>query len=229
MNRVDWQAYLDGSLSGTDREAAESMLAEDPGARAELEGLKAFRTAIRLAASEEAPIGALEGALQRTVFGASETKAPRTRRIWAWPVAAAAAAAILFFLFRGPTISSGEIGSLATADAVAAARWAKDRVGIASPAVSLAGMGRLELVHCGRGWACFDYVVDGQRFHLYVTPAKGDWAGCEEREVGGRRYYVGDDVGWTAGTLAFRVKGGTEELRLRIAEQAANEIDAQLL
>lgn len=48
--RIDWQMYEDGLLSQQDLQAAEEALRSDPRARMELEGLRAFRRAVRDAA-----------------------------------------------------------------------------------------------------------------------------------------------------------------------------------
>ena len=57
---VDWQAYEDGLMSKEDLAKVEALLASDPEARAELEGLRRFKSSLAsLKDAEPVPIGSL--------------------------------------------------------------------------------------------------------------------------------------------------------------------------
>ena len=87
--RIDWQAYMDGSLDQNSRDVAERELAENPSARQELQNLKLFVSTVRNAAlAEPVSIERLEALMPRS------RPEPSARRVslsnWALGFAAAA-------------------------------------------------------------------------------------------------------------------------------------------
>jgi hypothetical protein len=224
--RFDWQKFEDGTLAPDDQKRAEELLKHDEQAQKELEGLRHFRKAVRKAAmSEPFP----EKKLEKILSGVADPEPTG----WRWQRFAvpgmAAAAVIAFALFaigqQNPLNStkSTEI-RYALNDPVQLATQVTQRAGFTPPALTLAGLGSLEGAHCDDGYACFDYMVDGEIYHITMRLDQMLLQSCTEKiSKNGIDYSVGRGIGWCDGTITYMVEGPREETRWRVAEAAAHE------
>lgn len=164
--RIDWQAYMDGSLSDSERVVAEQMLLSDPKARRELEGLENFVSTIRnVGISEDVPMERLNALLPAYKKQAKRSWIPRLA-FGATMAAAAAMAAILI----APRILGPERNELETSNPVTATAWAAKHLQMDIPVMDLGSGTELFLVHEGKGKCCFDYKVHGDTYHVNVRP-----------------------------------------------------------
>lgn len=164
--RIDWQAYMDGSLRDSERVAAEQMLLSDPKARRELEGLENFVSTIRnVGISEDVPMERLSALLPSSKEQAKRSWIPRLA-FGATMAAAAAMAAILI----GPRLGANERNELETNNPVTATAWASKHLQMDIPVMDLGSGAELFLVHEGKDKCCFDYKVHGDTYHVNVRP-----------------------------------------------------------
>jgi hypothetical protein len=206
MKRIDWQAYLDGSIEPGERREAERLLREDPQAQRELDGLKSFVSAVRQAGLSEAP-------------QAGGRRGRAALKVGAGLLATAAVLILAFFLTldpmrlnRAPTRETFAIES-----PTEAASWVVEKTGMPAPELPL-GEARLIGARYGRGWACYDYQLEGNDYFLYMSRDATPLQKAERVvERDGMRYYLGQGVGWEHGELAFYLRGGEEERRLDLA------------
>ncbi|MCH8979835.1 MAG: hypothetical protein IH945_11425 [Armatimonadetes bacterium] len=223
--KIDWQMYEDGLLEPEQIRKAEEALASDEGARKELEGLREFRKMVRKSAMRErVPHGRLREIL-RTVAG--RDRRPAWRLFGALAATTAVAAVLVIFAF----------GLLPSADTTevyrsfkspqAAQSWASHRSGMNLPTIELASLGRMKGVHSTVGWACYDFDVDGWLVHVYVR-AGPVVEGCDLVIRDGRTYYLppgSNTVCFSQRGMTFTVDCGDEDLRWRVAKQAAQEVE----
>ena len=208
---VNWQEYLDGSLGPEEMEMARALLAQDAGARKSLEHLKAFRKEVRRAClSEPVPLKRLEESMRGL---RSRTRA--SGRMWTWAIAAAAAIAVAFFTARREP-RQVELANLTSFES--AGRWLRDDTAAEIPTMRFENA-RLVMAERGPDWGCYCMVMEGRLVHVRI----GEEAILPGSGVvrGGRRFVVADHVSWRKGSLTFRVYGGTEELRWKIALRLA--------
>lgn len=229
MSKMDWQAFDDGSISDEARQEAVERLKDDAAAHRELEGLKLFQKTIRQRCLEEqVPHDKLNGMLAR-VCG----KPVRTRPAYVLPAVAVAACALgAFFIFRPKPEpikfdTSPQLVAVSTHSPAAAADWVKKQSGIKVPVITLAGVSsRIEGARCGSCWMSYDYLVEGEKYTIYV---KQSWHAFDKvnrsefRE--GREFYVADDgIGWYChGGMSYFVVGGDVDGRWKVALAACKE------
>lgn len=232
MGEIDWGAYLDGSVTDAERARIETLLASSEAARADFEGFKEFRAALRNAAlADPVPIERLEALLAKAAGRKSRSVfAPRVA------FALAAAAAILALIgwrtwFYDPMLPLVmRVGaSLETSDPVSAAQWVSQRTGWHVPVVTLAGMGQFIGVELGDDWFCYDFDVRGRRVHLFMHSDKERFNGLKATEVANHRLFLGDGVGWTCCHLAYVLKGADRSLLIECALRMEAELDRQHL
>ena len=224
--KIDWQMYEDGLLEPEEMRKAEEALASDEGARKELEGLREFRKMVRSSALREpVPHGRLR-AILRTVIG--HDRRPAWRLYGALAATAAVVAALAFFAI-GLLPSKVDAPEYRSFESPQAAQiWASNLSGLNLPAIELASMGRIQGVHCAEAWACYDFTVDGQLVHVYMR-AGAVASGCDTLVRDGRTYYLtpgSETIFFSQSGLTFTVHCGDDDLRWRVAKQAAQEAEA---
>lgn len=227
--KVDWQAYLDKSLSREETDRAERLLKTDPLARSELDALVSFQAALRSAGMcEPVPIASLESSLSAIVNQRPVVKG--------WRLAVAACVAIVAIVFAMSRIGSvprvvdaptSPEMALETTDLHRAYEWAYANSGVDAPVLALADTARFNFVHCGKDWVCYDYEYLGKTIHVYVFKSNTRPSGCTtvKREEGD--LFIANN-GATAAFLTmgltYRFSGGTKEECVRLAEVAMKEL-----
>ena len=222
--KIDWQMYEDGLLEPEQMREAEQALARDEGARKELEGLREFRKMVRSSALREpVPHGRLREIL-RTVTGRDRRPAWRLYGAVAATAAVAAAVAVFAIGLLPSKVDAVDYRSFESPQA--AQSWASARSGLNLPTIELASMGRIQGVHCAEGWACYDFTVDGLLVHIDIRA--GDVAaGCDTVVRDGRTYYLtpgSETVFFTQNGMTFTIHCGDDDIRWRVAKQAAQEV-----
>ncbi len=224
--KIDWQMYEDGLLEPEDMRKAEEALANDEGARKELDGLRAFRKMVRASALREpVPHGKLRSIL-RDVIG----RQPAWRLYGAVAVAAASMA-WLASVVLGP-VPGGPSDEVYQSfkSPQAAQTWASNRSGLNLPAIQLTSIGQVQGVHSAPEWACFDFMAGDQLVHIFMQ-AGDPPTGCETVLMEGREYYVplgSQKVCFTQNGVMFTVNCNDEDLRWRVALRAAQEAELVL-
>ena len=215
--RIDWQMYEDGVLSPEEMKEAESMLKNDDGARRELEGLRSFRRMIRQAGMrEQVPFGRLQRILREIVGRTSWSG----RRAAVSGSVAAAVLVLAFFAWKnGPLGGEGAGDVKHFASVEGAVQYATPVSGLDLPTFELGEVAEFEGVHCGKEWACFDYIVDGKSVHVYIQ-IKSEKGDCRIFDRDGFRYYVSDAIEFDHQGLTIQVSGGDEGLRWQVAQAA---------
>jgi hypothetical protein len=219
--RIDWQGYDDGLLSAEDRRSAEEALQTDPGSMAELEGLSAFKSAVREAGLREpVPVRRLEAMLSKVARPARPVGRSR------WAMVAAAAACLALLAWAGVSMFGGRgdvLEERRSFDSMPeACAWAADVSGLPVPSMREFSSGALDSVHAGDGWACFDLVADGSLVHMTVASGLATTAGCEvvETEFGDVFYHtMTRSVSFNKDDLHYTLKGGERETMLKVARE----------
>ncbi|MEQ1821995.1 MAG: hypothetical protein ABL949_05775 [Fimbriimonadaceae bacterium] len=194
MNSINWHAYLDGSLSSSEREIAEQILATDPAARARLDNLKSFISQIRdTGLSEEIPLKRLQSQLQ--------TVQPEPKiSLWSWkPLLAAGAVAAIAFAVYWPTAAPGN--HILTSNFEEASTWMKEANGIGYPNLKFAGA-TLVASERDKNSGCFCMRVGQKMVHLRFSKESTAANGFEKCIV------EGCDFLKRPGCAAFQCSGG---------------------
>jgi len=218
MNGIDWQAYLDGSLSPEDRARAETALRESESARRELDGLRAFVGSVKEAAlSERVPYDRLDALMPKS----------KPQRRWNWRIgavglAAAAVLVVAFIATRPKAYIHDE--SIETSDPVVAANWVQPMMPFKVPAIDLGEKLPLFRLHHGRDSCCFDYMAHGEVYHVNVLLHPRRQAGREVRLATGITAHQGRGVAWSQGNLAFFVVGPEPETALEVASATSQSL-----
>lgn len=79
--------------------------------------------------------------------------------------------------------------------------------------------GRVVRSNRGTNWGCVDYLIDGQQYCVSVQPLPGCFHKLRDHK--GCKIKPGEGVGVVAGKYGIWVEGGTEDMRLKIAETLA--------
>jgi hypothetical protein len=225
--KIDWQDYEDGMMSPDERMEADRLLAESEEARAELEGLRAFRTAVRRAClAEPVPSARLRRSLSRSVGS-------RPSRRWAFPasLAAAACCAAAAWIALSPSqdqpafsaASSPMVAQVAARSPVEAQGFLSERCGMAMPKVTLAGYGRLEGATAGRDWGCYDFQVQDRKVHIYVRRDDGRLSGRPSLVHNGMPMFEREGVGWNCSGWTYYVIGAPMPILREIAGRVCDE------
>ncbi|MBS1722191.1 MAG: hypothetical protein JSS66_04190 [Armatimonadetes bacterium] len=215
MSHIDWQAYEDGSLSPELRAEADKLLATEPSAKAELEGLRSLKAAlVKTAELETIPLDKLS----RMVRKVSHPK-PK----WAWPVAGIAFAVLAFAGYKVWTNvmtvtfdDSPVAGQLCTGDPSAAAKFANERNGLKVQPVEPAPGYELSDVKAGNDWTMFQFTRGQTKCFLYVRKGETTFQGPPARHVAGNPVYLvhtrfGDGLGWVGGDYSYLLTGVPQE------------------
>ena len=111
MNEDLLSAYLDDELSGADRAAVESKLAESAEWRSVLDEVREAREAVRALPARDAPPGWWDHLLATTdadVVDLADARRRRRRRPRRWAAAASAAAAVVAVIVVGVSVVPGQ-------------------------------------------------------------------------------------------------------------------------
>lgn len=216
MNRADWDAYLDGTMTLDDRKAIDARLAEDPALLRELEGFKAFRAAIRQAGMS---VAIPEDRLQRALASTVQKPAAPPHLKWALrlsPLVAIAIVAAMVYWPQGGRDMSGDgfafvhtpaIEAITVSNPRQAAKWIFERTTIPTPPVTMGSTGKLFAARCGEGWGRFDFGVRGHTVNIYVAMSD-TFQESAKVSIGGFTYYRGaTGLGWRDNGLSFYADG----------------------
>jgi hypothetical protein len=220
--KIDWQAYLDNSLTVEERERAEQMLKESPEARRELDGLKMFVSDVRaVALSEEVPLDRLLALMPK--------EEPKVRpSLWLRPAmltGMAAAAALAFVLISGVVRPGLTLDASAgyVSDTRFASEWASKKLAMNVPDLALGDDAKLTYVHESKGKCCLDYEFNGEEFHVNVRP-KRQLAANPGKPImlkNGVKAYMGRGVRWVQGDYEMFIVGGSRENALELANRTS--------
>ncbi len=224
---TDWQSYLDGTMPASERAALEGRMALEPNLRAELDGFKAFRSALSEAGkSVTVPTVALQDVLAGVAAKGSPIPWMRMR----WSLGAVTATILILFTWlmvtRDPMAlaNSRMRDSFARPTAEQASAWVYNKIGLLVPPIPMTGSGAiLERTAVGDDWAMFEYSVQGDRFSIYVK--SGDNFDSFPKTAGteGAPQYVGPKgTGWRANGLSFYLTG-SEDMVNRMNCEATKE------
>ena len=227
--KIDWQRFDDGLLGPEERDRAIAALTSDPAAKRELEGLRSFKAAVRESAlSEPVPIANLEARLRQIVLAPSAV--PKRPPIRLPLIAAAAAiaillvAAIVVWMPEGNSVSEDTVRVSSESEA---RQIAANRSGMSVPPIDIGSIGKIQGVHAGKLWACYDYNVDGQVIHLGIDAAHCNTDGLEEVETTNGTVFIDDlnkTVHFSKGNLYFAVYGADQDARIAVAERALKSL-----
>lgn len=234
MKHFDWQAYDDGSLSREAKALADSALSESSKARSELQGLRVFRQTVRREAlQEEVPQARLEAMLD----GVLAADRRRPLQLWA-PLWAAAAALVLLSLVLIPQafqrnaaplqvqLATGPGEILMTDNPSEAREWAADRSGLALPTVSLIGTGEMKSSRADQGWACYDFIINGEHVCLTIRPDYPDLSRMQVLIHDGVEFYTGNGIAWEMDGLIYSLNGEPSGELLELALKMRQECEA---
>jgi len=221
VNKIDWQAYRDGSLSAEEIQVAESQLLSDPAARRELDGLSKFVGAVRTSGkSMDVPLSRLE----KLIPSRPTTNSNK------WVLGALAAAAIIPIAFllkpQSGSVETGGYG-FATKDPVAAAQWLQPKFAFHVPALSLGQDAPLEFVHHGgRSSCCMDYAFRGNVYHVNLLKKGSDQVrtGPHVKLSSGIEATVGRSVSWSQGEWDLHVVGPVPTDCLEVASRTSVQL-----
>ena len=244
MNKIDWQAYLDGSLSPAEMQAAKEILASDPHANGEFEGLKALREEIkRQAHGEHVPLESLNSSLKQIV---RENKTPWFAKSAVLVPTAIAACALVAFAVFSPTsqvnpINPPKVAQAQTVDLqlspfqaeieehdpVKAAKWLAEKLDRPAPVLTLANAQGSELdgVECGYCWIAYKVSYKGEHYTLYGRKESDRFDKMPPTECGDKTLYeLSDGIAWRCkGDMSYVLKGGNAKDRRTLAETAIQE------
>lgn len=225
--RIDWQAYEDGLMGAEETEMANKALRDDPAARKELDGFRSFRKMVRSAVLREpVPHKRLRAILRAIVGTAGISRVRRYALIATTAVAATAVAFVSFVALNqpGPNDDVREhFSSVGEAQA-----WASERSGLEIPNLELASLGGLESVHSAESYACFDYMLDGKRLHVFCSDRPIEKSRCIAQESDAGTLYIDradKSVKFEGqGDLTLAFYGCEEDVRIKAAETACRQV-----
>jgi hypothetical protein len=216
--RIDWQAYLDGSLTESERAAAEHELQTNPYALRELQGLERFISSVKShALAENVPIRRLEAMMPK-----AESR-PALRRLqlvgWTAGLAAAATIAAAILLNSGQS----EVWELITDDPAVASKWASAKLDAEVPRMDLGPDAKLMYVHEGAEKCCFDYRVGGEVYHVNLgrRPNELNLRGRAIKLATGETAFVDGGIRWTQAGYSLYVVGPNDAVSQRLADRTS--------
>lgn len=227
---IDWQSYLDGSMSPAEKAALDTRLARDSRLKSELEGFKAFRTALMDAGKAvDVPRAILEARLAQ-VSSAPLPKAP-VRFPWTYAIGVGVLALFTlgwYFVSRDPmtVAQTPRRDALSAISPIDAALWVREKTGMAVPAFAMDMSGsNFEGAEVGDDWGCFEYSVEGSRYRVYISRKDHFDDFVSGRQANGTMEFVGPKgTGWRANGLSFYLTGPSE-----IVTRMACEVEKQSL
>ena len=229
---MNWQAYLDGSMSAEERRQADQLLRESAEARAELEALRSYLAVTKAAfTADSVPVSRLQVKLSEAASEAKRTPLFALRTA----IITIACAGILFMAAKTwremtapvtslDVVTSPQVRELMPSNATQAAEWTREYVPFYVPVVELQPKAQLVGVHLGERWACFDYQYDSSIFHLAMTdepPAtarSGEMLGIYPELQVREQPRAREGIAFCKGSLHFYLKGGNREQRLKMID-----------
>lgn len=216
---TDWQAYLDQSMSSADRAAAEHLLATDPSARAELEGLRAFIKEVRKAGQREL----VPATRVADIVGGPNRSKKLPFLVGKLAFAGLAAALLVNYVLLDPDRPNREwwsSGWYVTSDATKARNWLRGKSIEFMPDVPSPAGAELQGACYGGDWVCFVYRKNGDQYRLYSSTDS-------DRFVSGKMiatspnepalFHTGRGTGWMQGGSAFYIDGPNPKFRDEMA------------
>ena len=226
MNGIDWQSYLDGSLSREEMERLSEILRDNPQSQAELKGLESFRAELKARAleGEEVPLTKMKNRLR----AALETEVPPTAKHkfgkLGWSLAAAVACLACFatiaYMRRDPLLSNfrGNEVALKANSGEDAKVWLEKSVNIPIPNLSSDKFDLREVRH-GADWAAIDVQVDRKMCSVYLKRTPESFASLPHISHGGLSYINVSGIGWKLGDTLYYVTGDDENAKWTVAEE----------
>lgn len=213
---IDWQSYLDGSMSSAEKAALDSRLARDSQLRSELEGFKAFRSALGEAGKQVVvPHAKLQASL--SMVASAPMPKPPFKMPWIYALGATAAAVISitwYVMSRDPMsiAQSPTRDSNSSMTSTDASLWIRSKVGLAVPAFELEMSGsKFEGVEVGDDWGCLKYSLEGQPYRIYVSRKDHFDDFAKPQPMNGTQQYSGaKGIGWRANGLSYYLAGSYE-------------------
>lgn len=224
MSKIDWQSYLDGSLSPELREEAERVLANDPSERTRLENMKSFVSEIRRQGlMQEVPLAKLHRCIPA-----------KSRYVWPRLVAPALAATVilvvsgvLYFRPASPAIvREAPAEGISVSDFATAATWMRERNGIETRPILLTSAKLVGSERSDHG-GCYCVRCDQEIVHLgYIAKMNPDKS-LKLVTEDGRQFLVGDNmVCFQACGVYWIAHGGSDQVRWRVAKEAAAQLQS---
>jgi hypothetical protein len=224
--RIDWQAYLDGTLGKEELAIAEQALKTDPCARRELDALKKFILLVgNSARSEMVPTRRFEFLIPR----------PAPNHVFRKFLFALVPVAVFAGAWYQTSRDTARLDQTPVTEIVhmrdpqQASTWATEQLGTGVPVVTLKGRARMCLARRGNGWAAFDYHVGRDRYSLIVSPDPTPLLGKPRIRIASNQFVTSRGVGWEQKGLAFYLTGPSPEMRISLACAASEEIATQTL
>lgn len=238
MNKIDWQAFDDGSLSPEEMIAIKQAMRSDPSLKAEWEGFLALKLEIKNTREKESvPHERLSAMLDRVV--APMPSRLDKKRAWSLAGMAAAVGAVAFIAarFGGPDQPQSAFSlpppadNLALNDLSSGVEWIERHTQLHVPAMKLPMEAKPIKATYGRTecWACLDFEYNGHTFCLLITARKGLMKDCKPKTFEGIVYFEGDGIGWQCEKLSYYLQGGTEAERWKFATHLAPQTLGKVL
>ena len=246
MQKIDWQAYLDGSLTPEEYEIAEQQLQSDPAAQRSVAGLREFRDSIKSASlADPVPTDRLQRGLSDMV---KANKTPWfSRPSVLVPTAVAACVVTGIAIFSTPTspastgaptvamngatapdlLLSDYQAGMAVDSPEEAAEFVSGLLYRPAPVVTLANVqgANFDSAECGYCWIAYKFSYEGEKYTLFGRKQDTRFGKMFSEQLAGKTvYYFEDSIGWRcAGDMDYVLKGGTFEGRQTIAAEAVHE------
>jgi len=218
--KIDWQAYLDGSLNAPERAAAEQELLKNPDAARELQGLEDFISLIRQQAmADEVPIDRLQYLIPKAAARPERRKWP----VLGWAGGLAVAATVTAILLNSGTSDSFD---LITNDPAVASRWASSKLEVAVPRMDLGPDAELFYVHEGAEKCCFDYRVGGKVYHVNLgrRPNELNLQGRAVKLATGQTAFVDRGIRWSQSGYSLYVVGPDMAVSRQLADRTSERL-----
>lgn len=223
---IDWQAYLDQSMSPEDRAVADQLLATDPRARAELEGLRAFIKVLREAGRRELVPATRVGDI---------LESPQPNRKLPFLVgklafAGLAAALLVNYVLLDPDRPNREWwsgGWYASNDATKARNWLRDKSTEFMPDIPSPAGAELQGACFGSDWVCFVYRKNGDQYRLYSSTDSDRFVSGKMIQTSPTEpalFHTGRGTGWMQGGSAFYIDGPNPKFRDEMAMTIARAV-----
>ncbi|MEQ1821737.1 MAG: hypothetical protein ABL949_04455 [Fimbriimonadaceae bacterium] len=213
---IDWQSYVDGTMNSAEREALNRQIQSDVRLQTELNGFKAFRTALKEKGQGiNARTAEIEQALVQ--IGSSGARKPARRMGLRLALGSAMLATLAFAFFK---LSADPI-NLMVDDKVAqrsvtsesdAAQWLALQTNIPVPKVSLEeDGGRLVKAVAGHSWASYVFEISGSEVSLIMSKEdRFDEFSDPDQIKGLPPIYHGKGLGWRGSKLSYYLLGPSD-------------------
>lgn len=230
MSHIDWDAFLDGSLSPAEMAELRQRVATDSTLQRDLAGFKAFRDETRARGQAQVvPIALLEAGLRSVARPAKPTFWQQNRRALLMTPLVAIGLAYLFVsrsatpepdplprpgLFLATTCSDATKVVSGATEGIA---WLTEKTHLKIPALDLTGLAQIKSVEYGQEWAKMNLSADDQLMRLTMAK-KDNFEGHGTEIIQGMEFFA-DNYGlaWRQGGLSYYVDGCEPKRRREIA------------